>query len=183
MHQHLLTRRSLLCGALSVGVTQSIASLLGQEKVTTKTIQTVRGPINADAMGKTLPHEHILCDFIGADSTGDHRWNRDEVFDRMLPYVQELKRAGVTTFIDCTPAFIGRDPVILSRLSKATKMNIITNTGFYGGADDKYVPKHAYQMSSEDMATHWIREIEHGIGDTGIRPGFLKIGHRHPIGK
>ena len=41
-----------------------------------KMIMTVTGPIDADAMGLTLIHEHILVDFVGADKTGYDRWNR-----------------------------------------------------------------------------------------------------------
>lgn len=117
-----------------------------------------------------------MCDFIGAAATGKHRWNQDDVFQRMLPYVQQLKKARISTFFDCTPAYIGRDPVVLKKLANATGMNIVTNTGFYGGANDKYVPEKAYRMTAEEMASHWTEEFENGIDDTGIRPGFIKIG-------
>ena len=33
-------------------------------------IQTVTGSIPAEQMGFTLPHEHVMCDFIGATQTG-----------------------------------------------------------------------------------------------------------------
>lgn len=158
------------------GLTSSIIRASSEKKAKTKQVRTVRGSIGRNDFGVALPHEHIICDFIGADATGEHRWNSDDVFDRMLPYVQALKQSGVSTFFDCTPAFIGRDPMVLSRLSEATDLNMVTNTGFYGGAEDKYVPKHAYDMSVEDMAAHWTHEFEKGIGTTGIKPGFLKIG-------
>ncbi len=55
-------------------------------------------------------------------------------------------------------------------------MNIITNTGYYGAAGDKYIPKHAYSESAEELASRWINEWKNGIGSTGIKPGFIKIG-------
>src|SRR5688572_7782073 len=76
-------------------------------------IQTVLGPIPADQFGFALTHEHVMCDFIGADKTGPHRWNVDEVVRTMRPYLEALKKTGVTGFVDCTPAYIGRDPRVL----------------------------------------------------------------------
>jgi len=47
---------------------------------------TVGGEMHAVAMGKTLHHEYLLVDFIGADSTGYHRWNCDSiVYPKFLP--------------------------------------------------------------------------------------------------
>ncbi len=76
-------------------------------------VQTVLGPIAASAFGFALPHEHVLCDFIGADKTGRDRWNVDEVVAAILPNLRQLKARGVTGFVDCTPAYIGRDPRVL----------------------------------------------------------------------
>lgn len=38
-------------------------------------IMTVTGPIPIAELGTTLAHEHVLVDWIGADSTGYHRWD------------------------------------------------------------------------------------------------------------
>lgn len=139
-------------------------------------IQTVLGPISADKLGFALAHEHVMCDFIGAEQTGRHRWNVDEIVRKMLPYLQQLKARGITGFVDCTPAYIGRDPRVLKRLAEETGLHIATNTGYYGGADDKFVPKHAYGETADQLAGRWIREWENGIEDTGVKPGFMKIG-------
>ena len=176
MYHHAICRRSFLCGTLSAGLTQALGKLKAQSKTSAKKIITVRGPIDANALGTALPHEHIICDFIGAALTGSHRWDQDQVFQRMVPFIEAVKQKGVSTFFDCTPAYIGRDPGLLKRLSEATQLNIVTNTGFYGGAGDKYVPQKAYQMSAQEMADVWLHEIENGIEGTGIPPGFLKIG-------
>ena len=74
-------------------------------------IMTVNGEIAPVDIGKSLIHEHILVDFIGADSTGYHRWNKQEVMERVLPFLEEIKAQGVKTFVDCTPAYLGRDPI------------------------------------------------------------------------
>src|SRR5690242_7684362 len=116
------------------------------------TIQTVRGAIPAESFGRALPHEHILCDFIGAEQTRRDRWKADEVVAALRPNLLQLKERGVTGFVDCTPAYIGRDPRILLTLAEQTGLHIVTNTGYYGGAADKFVPKHAYGESPAQLA-------------------------------
>ncbi len=171
-----MNRRSFLGCTLTAGCTLSLDQLAALGQPSPKRIMTVRGWIDSDQFGVALPHEHIICDFIGADKTGNHRWNRKIVFHRMLPYLEELKKVNVTTFFDCTPIYIGRDPVLLKQLAKAANLNIVTNTGYYGGANDKFVPKQAFTMSVDDVAAQWVKEFEFGIGDSGIHPGFIKIG-------
>ena len=48
---------------------------------------------------------------------------------------------------------------------------MITNTGFYGAANDKYIPAYAYEATVDELAEGWTREWEEGIGDTSIRQG------------
>ena len=138
-------------------------------------IITVKGPIEPEEMGTTLIHEHVMVDWIGADSTGTHRWDREEVLDRVVPYFEALKEYDVTTVLECTPAYLGRDPILLKKLSEKTGIHILSNTGFYGARENKYIPEWAHTTSPEEMAAIWIREFQDGIDDSGIRPGFIKM--------
>lgn len=126
-------------------------------------------------MGVSLIHEHILVDFIGADSTGYHRWEKAKVIERVLPFLMEAKQKGVETIFECTPAYLGRDPLLLKELSEKSGINILTNTGYYGARDNKYIPKHAFDQTTEEIAKMWIDEFENGIEGSGIIPGFIKI--------
>lgn len=54
-------------------------------------VVTVTGEIQPEEMGLTLPHEHIIVDFIGAEKTGKHRYKSEEVKRVMLPYLLEIK--------------------------------------------------------------------------------------------
>ncbi len=139
-------------------------------------ILTVTGAIDPSEFGTTLTHEHLLVDFIGADSTGYHRWNRDTVVEVATPYLEEIKSLGVQSFVECTPAYIGRDPLLMKRLSEQTGINILTNTGYYGARNNKFIPEEVFEMEPEALADVWIDEFRNGIEDTGIRPGFIKIG-------
>ncbi len=136
------------------------------------TIQTVLGPIAPEEFGLALVHEHIMCDFIGAAQTGPHRWDRAEIVQTMLPYLQALRQRGVTGFVDCTPMYLGRDPRVLADLSARSGLHILTNTGLY---KEPYLPSEVFGLGPQELATRWVREFQEGIEDTGIRPGFVKI--------
>lgn len=137
---------------------------------------TVKGPIPAAQMGRTLIHEHILVDFIGADSISSSRWDKEEVLEIVGPYAEELAAFDINTLIECTPAYLGRDPELLLTLSEKSGVQILTNTGYYGAVNNKYLPEKAFDLSEKELAAIWIAEWEFGIEDTGIKPGFIKIG-------
>jgi predicted metal-dependent phosphotriesterase family hydrolase len=139
-------------------------------------IETVRGPVAADRLGVTLMHEHVLVDFIGAAQVSPSRYDADAVFKAVLPYLQQARRLGCETLVECTPAYLGRDPRLLRRLSEASDVHILSNTGYYGAANDKHLPAHAFDETAEQLAARWIREWERGIDETGIKPAMMKIG-------
>lgn len=134
-------------------------------------IYTVLGPISAGDMGFTLPHEHIMVDFGGAETAGKHRYDAQEIIEVMLPYLLDIAAQGVRTFIDCTPNFLGRDVEIYRQLSEKSGLHIITNTGLY---NNQYCPRYAQEQLSGVIAAGWIQEFASGIGDSGIKPGFIK---------
>jgi len=182
--EHRLTRRDFV-KSLTVGLASaSVLSVFGNSVSGSENkgnameddnlyfIQTVRGRIKPSQLGLTLIHEHIMVDFIGADKVSKDRYDVDEVFDVMLPYLKEIKALGVTGFGECTPMFLARDPGLLARLAEAVDMHIITNTGMY---KEPYIPEYAFQRSADELAQMWTTEMEKGIEDTGIKPGFIKI--------
>ncbi|AXE19422.1 phosphotriesterase [Runella rosea] len=160
----MLTRRQFLLTASAVPFLQP-----------TEQIITVNGTIRPQQMGKTLIHEHLLVDFIGADKISFDRWNREEVLKVVLPYLLEVKKQGVKTFLDCTPAFLGRDVHLLQLAAQKSGLQILTNTGYYGAVDNKYLPKWAFTETAEQLADRWTAEFEKGIDGTDVRPGFIKI--------
>lgn len=127
-------------------------------------------------LGPTLIHEHVLVDFIGADQINADRWKHDEVIQKVLPYLLEIKSRGIQTIVECTPAFLGRDVVLLQKLSEKSGLNILTNTGYYGASDNKYLPSWAFTETAGQLADRWIKEFEVGIEGTGVKPGFIKTG-------
>lgn len=152
-----------------------LLGLLSCKQEPEQVIMTVLGPIPSSDLGKTLSHEHILVDFIGADSTGYHRWDRQEVEDKVLPYLTEIQEYGVTALMECTPAYLGRDPWLLKTISEKTGLHLLTNTGYYGAHANRFLPASFEKLSAEELSLIWVDEFENGIEGSGVRPGFIKI--------
>ncbi len=134
-------------------------------------IMTVNGPIDASEMGMTLPHEHIIVDFGGAETAGPHRYNREEVVATMRPHVEAAMQEGFRTFVDCSPMYLARDVRVLRTLAEQTGMRFVTNTGQY---KEPYLPARTFEITAQELADEWIAEWEGGIEGTDVRPGFIK---------
>lgn len=139
-------------------------------------ILTVNGPISNGQLGVTLAHEHIITDFTGAEKNLNPVYTNNEAIEKLLPYLLELKKSGASSIIECTPAYIGRNVTLLQALSLASGLHIVTNTGYYAAVGQKYLPKHAFTESAEQIANRWLSEWKNGIDGTSIRPGFIKLG-------
>ncbi len=139
-------------------------------------VMTVTGPIDAQRLGLTLMHEHVMVDFISASKVNRDRYNSDEVFRIALPHLKRIRELGCRTFVDCTPNWLGRDAALLQRLSKASGLQIVTNTGYYGARNHQFLPAHVERETPEQIAGRWIAEFTQGIDGTTIKPGFIKIG-------
>jgi phosphotriesterase-related protein len=163
--------RNILCVTAGLALTLLLSCSQESEQI----IMTVNGPIPASALGTTLSHEHVLVDFIGADSTGYHRWDKQEVVKIVTPYLQEIRAHQVSTLVECTPAYLGRDPWLLKTLSKETGMHLITNTGYYGAHSNRFIPREFIELTAAELSQIWVDEFENGIEDSGVKPGFIKI--------
>ncbi len=134
---------------------------------------TVTGAIDPQEMGFTLPHEHIMSTF-GAESARYPEYAREKLFGAVLPYLSQIRGFGCQTLVDCTATHFGRHPEFLREISRRSNVTILTNTGYYGAAHDRYVPSYAFGETADQIAARWVREWVYGIDDTGVRPGFIK---------
>jgi len=160
----------------TVGAVSAMPGLLRAAVPTAPEVMTVRGKRAAGGLGFVLPHEHVLVDFIGAAEVSPSRYDTAVVFEKIKPYLDEAKSLGCATLFECTPAYLGRDPRLLVRLSEATGLNLVTNTGYYAARQNKFLPAHALEEDADALAERWGREWREGIEGTGVRPGFIKIG-------
>jgi phosphotriesterase-related protein len=169
-----MTRRELITGMASVLILDTARPR--QLSKSSGFVQTVTGPIPAAQLGLTLMHEHVLVDFIGADQVSPQRYDANHAFTTVLPHLLQARKNGCRTLVECTPAYLGRDVTLLRRLSEASDLYILTNTGLYGAAKDKHLPRYAYTETAAQLAARWTREFEQGIDGSSIRPAFMKIG-------
>jgi phosphotriesterase-related protein len=170
------TRREFL--ALSVA---GIGAAAAQEDPGPE-VMTVTGRRPARDLGVTLPHEHVLVDFVGAAGIRPGRYDPDEAFRAALPHLRRVRELGAASLVECTPAYLGRDPSLLKRLSEASGLRILTNTGYYGGAAEKYLPADVHEEDADGLADRWLIEWAEGIDGTGVRPGFIKTRlDGHPL--
>ena len=130
--------------------------------------------IKTSSLGDVIHALPALTDAARAIPGIKFDWVVEEGFAE-IPML-EAKRAGVKSIFDCTPNFLGRDVALLQMLSKQSGITIVTNTGYYGAVGNKYLPAWAHSESDEQLAARWIKEFqEHGIDNTSVKPGFVKI--------
>ncbi len=123
-----------------------------------------------------LSHEHLLVDFIGADSIQPKSWDHADIMSTMIPRVLELNHYDVHYFVDATPNYLGRDVNLLKKIAEQSGLKILTNTGLYGARQNKFIPSWAFETNAKELAEKWIFEFKYGIAGTPIKPGFIKIG-------
>lgn len=138
-------------------------------------IITVKGPVEPEALGRMLSHEHVLVDFDGAAVASPDRYDQAEVVALVLPFLADLREKGFRSFVECTPDGLGRDVLLLRELSDKSGLHLLTNTGYYPLRKGKHVPGHGLRESANELAARWTAESRNGIRGTGIRPGFIKI--------
>ena len=136
-------------------------------------IMTVTGPVPPEEFGTALPHEHVLSRF-GRPPARRPDYDLRDVFETVVPILNDVQSAGCDAIMGCTAAYFGRDPLIMHRLAELTGLHLLTNTGYYGAVDDRYVPDHAYDETAAQLAERWLAEWTEGVDGTGVRPGFIK---------
>jgi len=141
-------------------------------------LMAVNGWMDARDMGLTLEHEHVFADLRPYKVQMEQPLNvdTDEVVAVVLPYLARIKALGCKTLVDCTANGLGRNPSLVKRLSLESGLNMLVPTGNYLAADEIFIPDYVRQLNAAALAKCWIREWEQGIGDSGVRPGFMKLG-------
>lgn len=137
-------------------------------------INTTTGPVSTADLGRTLIHEHVLVGFPGWFL--DNRqpaFKRDEALSRVVDAFQQLRDYNVETVVDPCPMDLGRDVEFVAEVSQRSGINLICTTGvYYEAAGIPYTFKF---LSEDEIAEIYIKEIEDGVGETGIKVGAIKI--------
>lgn len=166
---------------------------------------TVLGPIEPEALGTTLAHEHLVFDLrclweeppperaylVDAEPTLENRgaMTRDAYHSKVNLHVDDpalveddLRRyraAGGTSLIDLTTKGLAPDPAAAVALSKATGLHVVAGAGYYRR---RCLPDAVDDLSEDALADELERAVREGLPGTHIRAGILgELGTATPI--
>jgi phosphotriesterase-related protein len=147
-------------------------------------VNTVRGAVPAEALGRTLMHEHIFVLSPEIEKTVEE-WDEASEQARAVTKLRELKQHGIDTLVDLTVVGLGRSISRIATIAEQVpEINVVVATGVYTYNE---VPMYFHFRGPgtilggpEPMIDLFVREIRDGIGDTGVRAGILKCATDRP---
>jgi phosphotriesterase-related protein len=131
-------------------------------------VMTVRGPVRGDALGLTLPHEHLFIDLFRITRVRDGLLN-DETL--AIQEAARFKAAGGSTLVEVTNHGLRRNPAAMRRVAEATGLHVVMGSGWY--REPYYDHDYIARRTTADLADDFVAEIEKGDPETGIRPGII----------
>ena len=148
-------------------------------------LNTAAGTIDTADLGVTLMHEHVFIMTTEIMENYPEGWGDGAKREAdAIVRLNELKSRGVDTIVDLTVVGLGRYVPRIARIAAATELNILVATGLYTYND---VPMYFHYLGPgaplggpEPMIEMFVRDIEHGIGDTGIKAAILKCATDEP---
>src|SRR4051812_21122978 len=161
-------------------------------------VMTVLGPVPAQDLKVTVTHEHCLIDgrhwfqeseelsrrrdmdrpiemsMLGELRRRQMSVTRDNLIlcdeDQTIAELQHYFRAGGNSLVDATCIGMGRDPLALQRISRATGLHIVMGTGFYV---ERAHPPYVKEMAINDLAEMMLKDIVQGVGWNEVRCGVI----------
>lgn len=133
------------------------------------TVMTVFGPVPVTELGRTMPHEHVLCKELGMGEG-----SLDDL-DGAVDDLKALKDAGGGTIVDVTSGDLGRRPTLIREASERSGVNIVMGAGWYR---ESFYPEDFNQVSLDELTERLLADI--AVGEDGVRPGVIgEIGADH----
>ena len=136
-------------------------------------VNTVLGPIHAEEMGVTGCHEHITWGPPGWDYDPEWWFHYPKVYSKCLADLIDYRGQGGNTIVDCAGLGFGRDVEFYRMLSLYSGVNVVVPTGFWAGVG---VYNHFVEKDLDYLVDLFVKELTEGIGATGIKAGFIKVG-------
>jgi len=141
-------------------------------------VNTVRGPVDADALGTTLMHEHVFVRSPEVAANWPTGWDRAGRVAQAVERLRELKEAGVDTIVDLTVVGLGRDVELVQEVAGQVDLHIVVATGLYTYNELPHYFDYRgapFRPNGVDLLDeYFLHDIENGIAGTGVRPGILK---------
>jgi phosphotriesterase-related protein len=140
------------------------------------TIPTATGPIAPEQLGFTLMHEHTVITSPGMIEAYPHLYDRKAITRTLIDGFLEAKAAGIGTIVDCTTPDLGRDPLMIMEAATIAGLQVVLCTGIW-----RDVPRWFQARDADAAAELFIRELEDGIADTGVRAGIIKVASHEVV--
>ncbi|MBS0546729.1 MAG: aryldialkylphosphatase [Proteobacteria bacterium] len=165
-------------------------------------IQTVLGTIAPGDLGRTLMHEHVLCDIrtpttrtandLGPEITLENVWQMNygrgvkhagrkymlDLEDIATREVAMMKNDGGNAIVELTCGGLSPDPAGLRRIAEGTGVHLIMGCGYY--VNDYQDPRN-HGRGVEDFAAEMVGQILDGAWGTDVRAGMIgEIGCQAP---
>lgn len=140
-------------------------------------VQTVRGPVYAGALGRTLMHEHVFIRTLEIEPNWPTGWDRAAAVADAVGRLRDLKEAGIDTIVDLTVPGLGRDAGPVAEVAAQVDLHIVAATGYY---TYHHLPHYfdyrtAQFRGGRDILEDYFRtDVEDGIDGSAVRPGILK---------
>lgn len=141
-------------------------------------IATATGGVPAEGLGRVLMHEHVFV--LNAELLLQYpsMFPEEEMVQRAVAYLREVKTSGVDTFVDLSVMGLGRNVPVLRRIAEEVDLNLVLATGWYTYHE---APSFA-QLNGpgrlfdgpDPLAEMFVTDITVGISDTGARAAVLK---------
>jgi len=151
-------------------------------------VETVTGPIDAEDLGTTLIHEHlifrdeaVLAQWPHAgtvrESEPPEQVSEEGAFEAALESARAVRERGVKTIAEPTGMFGGRDVRFSRHVAEETGLQVVPCTGIY---TYDYLPPFFTFRDENAMADLFVHDIEEGIQGTEIKAAFLKCAADEP---
>ena len=133
-------------------------------------INTALGPVEAADLGYTLSHEHVGTNAAGLRHTYPEFIDRAGIIEQSTAALKDAYAEGLRTIVDVSTFDLGRDIGMISQVARQSWVNIVVATG-----NHLAVPRPFGDVSPDVIAPMYVREIEEGIEDTGVKAAVIKV--------
>jgi phosphotriesterase-related protein len=138
-------------------------------------VETARGPVDVEALGVTLMHEHVfvLNEEIRQNYPAD--WDENARHEDAQAKLTALVGRGCRTIVDPTVIGLGRDIHRIKRVATGLDLNIIVATGLYTYGEVPFYFQFRFPSHGMDpMTALFVADLTEGIAGSGVRAAFLK---------
>jgi len=132
-------------------------------------VNGVLGPIEAEDLGFTLMHEHIMIANWSMRQAFADWIDTDAHVVKATGEVRSAQDLGVRTIVDLTPINLGRDVNVIREVADRAQAQIIAATGFYFH-DEPWLAG----WEVDRLVEYLMRDVEVGIQGTDSKAGIIK---------